>query len=379
MYFDFEGRNFDTPTVESAVSWREQALVSVFGHIVFVLLVLFVPRLEFFEKLQEQHLERLAELAEQRQQQQLALAERERDRESFVFIAPGVEPEVPETPRPGAPLSDLDRLAQSPLSTPDPANRLPVAEGTTSEFAVLDNPDEDPDLLAPRDLEGVSEDSEVEEVVPEPEDDDEDDLGEGRLADATVGHGEEEEVSEAPSDTPGVPDEDFPGSERLADTSLTQPGAGPGDPDDARSAPDQRADGLLADASRTLERSLQRQTFGNVSGDTGRYGQDIRFDSKGVDFGSWLRRFRAQIYRNWVIPLRAWTDSGHVVLTFNIHRDGTMTDLGVLQPSRVDPFNHSASNALRMSNPTQPLPTEYPDEKVLFTVTFYFNEYPPGR
>ena len=33
MYFDFEGRNFETPTVESAISWREQLLVSLFGHV----------------------------------------------------------------------------------------------------------------------------------------------------------------------------------------------------------------------------------------------------------------------------------------------------------------------------------------------------------
>ncbi len=378
MHFDFEGRNFDTPTVESAVSWREQALVSMFGHILLALLVLFVPRLEFFQNLQEQRLERLAELAEQRQQQQLALAARER--ENFVFIAPRPEAELSEAPRPGAPLSDRDRVAQSPLRTPDPANRLPVAEGTTSEFAVLDNPDVDPDLLAPRDLEGNIEDPEdADETVSEEDEDEDEEDEDDRLADRTLGQGEEEEALDTPSDNPGVPDEDFPGSERFADSSLSQPGAGRGDPDDARLRPDLRADGLLGDASRSLERSLQRQTFGNVSGDTGRYGQDISFDSKGVDFGSWIRRFRAQIYRNWVIPLRAWTDSGHVVLTFNIHRDGAMTDLGVLQPSRVDPFNHSASNALKMSNPTQPLPTEYPDEQVLFTVTFYFNELPPGR
>jgi hypothetical protein len=26
-----------------------------------------------------------------------------------------------------------------------------------------------------------------------------------------------------------------------------------------------------------------------------------------------------------------------------------------------------------------PLPPEYPDEKAQFTVTFYFNEYPPSQ
>ena len=29
--------------------------------------------------------------------------------------------------------------------------------------------------------------------------------------------------------------------------------------------------------------------------------------------------------------------------------------------------------------PTEPLPPEYPDDKAFFTVTFYYNESPPGR
>ena len=38
----------------------------------------------------------------------------------------------------------------------------------------------------------------------------------------------------------------------------------------------------------------------------------------------------------------------------------------------------AAVNALIASNPTQPLPPEYPDDKAFFTVTFYYNES-PGR
>jgi hypothetical protein len=45
----------------------------------------------------------------------------------------------------------------------------------------------------------------------------------------------------------------------------------------------------------------------------------------------------------------------------------------------VDAFDRAAANALRWSNPTRPLPREYPDEKVFFTVTFYYNETPPLR
>ena len=71
--------------------------------------------------------------------------------------------------------------------------------------------------------------------------------------------------------------------------------------------------------------------------------------------------------------------SGNVVLTFNVHKDGALTELAIQRPSTVDAFTNSAYNALRGSNPTYPLPPEYPDDQAFFTVTFYFNERPPGR
>ena len=44
----------------------------------------------------------------------------------------------------------------------------------------------------------------------------------------------------------------------------------------------------------------------------------------------------------------------------------------------VDAFTHSAFNAIKLTNPTVPLPLEFPDENAPFIVTFYFNETPPG-
>jgi len=67
---------------------------------------------------------------------------------------------------------------------------------------------------------------------------------------------------------------------------------------------------------------------------------------------------------------------GRVVLQFNIHRDGHITDLVVAQPSDIDAFNRAAFNAILGSNPVEPLPPEYPDERAFFTVTFYYNESP---
>ena len=138
-----------------------------------------------------------------------------------------------------------------------------------------------------------------------------------------------------------------------------------------------RAPGVLSDAIRNVQRYTQGETLQNVQGN-GDFGPSIQFDSKGVDFGPWLRRFIAQIRRNWFVPYAAMSLRGHVVLSFKVHRDGSITELQVNQPSTVDAFTKSAFNAIKLSNPTVPLPLEFPDENAPFIVSFYFNETPPG-
>jgi TonB family protein len=136
--------------------------------------------------------------------------------------------------------------------------------------------------------------------------------------------------------------------------------------------------GLLGSALRNLQRSIQNEQFDNQGGGGGEFGPEIQFDTKGVEFGPWLRRFVAQIKRNWFVPYAAMSLHGHVVLQFNVHKDGSITDIRVAQPSAIDAFTNSALHAIQLSNPTVPLPPEYPDPQAFFTVTFYFNETPPG-
>ncbi len=138
-----------------------------------------------------------------------------------------------------------------------------------------------------------------------------------------------------------------------------------------------RAPGSLSDAIRNVSKYSQGETLQNVQGNAD-FGPSFQFDSKGVDFGSWLRRFKAQVYRNWLIPYAAMALHGHTVLRFTIHKDGSITDLIVLQPSSVDAFTKAAFNAIKASNPTVQLPQEYPDESMVMTVIFYYNEMPPG-
>ncbi len=139
------------------------------------------------------------------------------------------------------------------------------------------------------------------------------------------------------------------------------------------------AGGGLGDALRNLQRYAQRDTFENPQGGGGQFGPEIQFDTKGVEFGPWVRRFIAQVKRNWLpmIPYAAMMYHGHVVVTFNVHKDGTITEVQVVGPCPVDAFNTAAFGSLKASSPTDPLPREYATESAFFTVTFFYNEAPP--
>lgn len=109
---------------------------------------------------------------------------------------------------------------------------------------------------------------------------------------------------------------------------------------------------------------------------SGQFGEAIRFDTKGVEFGPWVRRFLAQIRKNWLIPKAEMSLRGVVAVSFNVHRDGTITDIVVVGPCKVEAFNASSLNAIAASNPVQPPPAEFPDEKAPITLRFYYNEMP---
>ncbi len=143
----------------------------------------------------------------------------------------------------------------------------------------------------------------------------------------------------------------------------------------APSRPQPPQGGSLGEALRNLQKYVDQESFNNDRGQAQNLGP-LQFDTKGVEFGPWIRRFVAQVRRNWFVPMAAMSLRGHVVLTFFVHRNGALTDVEVVKPSAIESFNIAARNALLASNPTQPLPPEYPDDKAFFTVTFYYNESP---
>ena len=261
-------------------------------------------------------------IQERRQQAQAELERRlEEQRQSarFVFVQPKIDLKAP-TPPPRAELSDLDRRARTVERAPDPKNDMPFSRGNSSERMEASAP-----------------------------------------AAATRAPGP---AAETPA--PPAPDSDaltLPDSMAAARPSTA--------------AREKGSTGVIADAIRNVQKYTQKETFSNLGGGGLQdIAPSIQFDTKGVEFGPWLRRFVAQIRRNWFVPYAAMTMHGHVVVTFYVHKDGRITDLAVLKPSEVEAFTLSGRNAIAASNPTVPLPTEYPDDKAFFTVTFYFNEKP---
>ncbi len=258
---------------------------------------------------------RLAKLEEQRKQR-----DQLQDHMQFAFATPRVEMQrLPEKPRV---LSDESHTAQTRERVMRPLNDTPASRGRTPEKVIAD--------AGP----------------PQPQ----------------------------PSAEPTAPPRSDPNAMALpaspqATIARNEPNRNP--------IMENRAPGLLSDAIRNVQKYSQGESLRNEQGG-GSYGPSFQFDSKGVDFGSWLRRFRAQVYRNWLIPYAAMALHGHTVIRFTIHKDGAITDLIVLQPSEIDAFTKAAFNAIKTSNPTVPLPADYPDDRMVMTVIFYYNETPPG-
>jgi TonB family protein len=318
MYFDFEDGHPPLDPLPSALSRREGILLAIIAHLLVVIGVLVLPELPVFQQ--------LVRAAEAARVEPVPRTQPERRR--FVLVQPRVDMEALR-PSLKAPLSDLDRRSAAPEPAPNPRNQQPRSQGNTPEY--------------------------VERTAPSPQ-------GRGAAEQSTPSRQTNGDQTHDPAAMRLPEGEAVTAFDRRPAAAPTTPAGGLGS---------------LREALQNIDKYTERTQFHNPDGG-GAYGPWIQFDSKGVEFGPWIRRFIAQVKRNWFVPYAAMSLKGHVVITFNVHRNGALTDLTVLGPSNVDAFNHAAFNALVLSNPTQPLPAEYPDDKAFFTVTFFYNEHPPS-
>jgi TonB family protein len=319
MYFDLEEGHPDIYGIGTAMSWREGVLLSLVFHLVVALAFVLMPPMA-----------RSDSTPLTMEQQQALAREREKEAQRFVFVQPRLDTRATKPPQARAEASDMDRNARTVERAPNPRNTMPYSRGNTPERVdALGTPPP---------------------PQPQPETPPQQDSG-------------------SPPPGPGASaDNNALAAIRKALETGTRPQNGGGG----------AGTGGLSDALRNIQRYVPSEVFDNPQGSTNMFGPAIQFDTKGVEFGPWIRRFVAQIKRNWDIPYAAMSMRGHVVVTFNVHKDGRITDLMVVGPCPVDGFNNSSFNALAASSPTYPLPPEYPSDRAFFTVTFYYNETPPG-
>ena len=321
MYFDFEDYHTDITPVGRAISWREGVLISIIVHLVAIIVILLIPRLFPYD-------------AAAARKRALLMQPTPKEDTTFVFVQPRLERPVRRPPEQAAP-SDLDRAAQSRQRAPKPNNPLPYNRGNSPER--------------------VDTEAQRREAA----------RGRGPEPDPAAG---QPATQPQQAEATKVPE---------SQSAMQFPSNRTPSPQNGTNGRSPTAGGSLGDALRNLQRYTQGEAFENQGGGGGQFGPEIQFDTKGVEFGPWIRRFVAQVKRNWFIPYAAMSMRGHVVITFNVHKDGSITDLTVVGPCPVDAFNNAAFGALSGSNPTQPLPPEYPSEKAFFTVTFFYNEVPP--
>jgi len=325
MYFNFDDRQPDPAGIDRAISWREGILLSLVVHLAVALAIVLLPGL----------LPASAPATSALERQMAAMREREANERRFVFVQPRAEFEAKRPPQ--APeLSDRDRNVMTPLKPPaNPANPLPFSRGNTPER--IDQPGS--------------------QAPPKPQD-------------TPVESGSN-------ARDPGSPPPGPPAAEQQAEDPILRGLSGPRPKPQAGSGGTGTGGGL-GDALRDVTRYVPQQIYDNPQG-SGQFGSAIQFDTKGVEFGPWVRRFIAQIKRNWFIPNAALSLRGHVAISFNVHKDGTITDIAIVGASPIDGFNNSSFNAIAASNPTMALPPEYPSDQAFFTVTFFYNETPPSR
>jgi TonB family protein len=358
MYIRLEDQRPEPPTIDTAMSRREGVVLSMFLHAVVLAVLFFGPQLPMVQRWQaeaEQQRQAAAEIEQERQAQ---------ERPRFVFVQPRLDMQS-EQPKQNAPLADLDRSARTKQQAPAPSNTQPFSQGNSLEFVERAEPKEVAKGRGPAPEPSESTQPAAEQMAratpqpPRPQSQPDPVAPQSQVADGGLA------VRESESGTVARGPQGILAPQTARATTPRAAARPPG--------------GALGEALRNLERYVQDESFNNPDGGNSPFGPYVQFDTKGVEFGPWIRRFIAQVKQKWLIPEAAMMLRGHVAITFNVHKDGRITDITVLKPSGIDSFDRAAANALAWVNPADPLPPEYPTPVAFFTVTFFYNEQPPSQ
>lgn len=105
----------------------------------------------------------------------------------------------------------------------------------------------------------------------------------------------------------------------------------------------------------------------------------MSFDTQGFPWGDYARRIKVIIDNAWGdrLPL-AFREGvrGYLCVHFTIQKDGTISDVQVVQPSTIPPFNRAVLDTLRAVSPLPPLPEDFPGDREGTSGCFFYNMLP---
>ncbi len=105
---------------------------------------------------------------------------------------------------------------------------------------------------------------------------------------------------------------------------------------------------------------------------------NFAIDTQGFDLGPYAKKVQQIVRANWKVPevARNLYLKGRVVIEFDILKNGTIQNVGILKKTGIDPLDMSADFAIQYSNPFPPLPDFIKRDKIHVKWSFYYNERP---
>src|SRR5580700_1554334 len=102
---------------------------------------------------------------------------------------------------------------------------------------------------------------------------------------------------------------------------------------------------------------------------------EVLSDTQGVDFGPYLARVLHDVKMNWysLIPESAQMKKGNLAIEFAITKDGKVADMHLAASSGDVPLDRAAWGGITASNPFPPLPSDFGGPYLALRFRFFYN------
>jgi TonB family protein len=102
----------------------------------------------------------------------------------------------------------------------------------------------------------------------------------------------------------------------------------------------------------------------------------ILSDTRGVDFGPWLRLIYFRVRDNWyaVIPelIRSGTQA-KVVVIFDVRNNGRIENVQIARSSGLSPYDRAAISSLKLSEPFPNFPGSFSGDRITLQFSYFYN------